>query len=97
MAYFETVLFPLNKEGKGWMGEDAMIYVIQTSQFCTRLTEITRDGGYTLFIYQLCLNSYKITSYKRITMSMLISKTLAILIMMTTGKQIGYFKFFIME
>ena len=30
-------------------------------------------------------------------MSMLISKTLAIPIMMMTGKQIGYFKFFVME
>ena len=30
-------------------------------------------------------------------MSLLISKTLAIPIMMTTGKQIGYFKFLIME
>ena len=37
VAYFETVLFPLNKEGKGWMGENTMIFVIQRSQFCTRL------------------------------------------------------------
>ena len=44
MAYFETVLFPLNKEGKGWMGEDAMIYVIQVSTLY-KISEIKRNGG----------------------------------------------------
>ena len=69
-----------------------MIYVIQTSQFCTRLPK-SKEMEVKHYFYI----NFALTPYKRSTMSMLISKTLAIPIMMTTGKQIGYFKFFIMQ